>query len=149
VCWPSKRGDGRDTPRDDFVPLQRIELQYEEYRASDTYTRKFDMDWLTSLRDVPSAVVLERFEPMCFKIASACLADDDLPGGGAGHRPAGDHIDREVRPRGELTEKAPTSSGNHTAMLEIILDAAGEAQCHSGGPPNRTRFKHPVESRTR
>ena len=82
ICVPREQQNlMRETPWGQTTYLEykeRIEFWDEEYRAIDVYARKLDMHWFASPWDVPSVSFLERFEPVCFKIASACLTDDDL-----------------------------------------------------------------------
>ncbi len=57
---------------------RRIEFGAEEYAEIDRYCRDKGLDWLASPWDVPSVDFLERFDPVCHKIASASLTDEDL-----------------------------------------------------------------------
>lgn len=55
-----------------------LELTYEEYKEIDDYCRKKDIMWFASPWDEHSVDFLEKFDPPCYKIASASLTDDDL-----------------------------------------------------------------------
>ncbi len=51
--------------------------------------------------DEASVDFVERFDPPCYKIASACLTDDDLLRHHARHRPADDPLHRHEHPGGD------------------------------------------------
>ncbi|MDL1894811.1 N-acetylneuraminate synthase [Anaerolineae bacterium CFX7] len=55
-----------------------LEFGYEPYRALDEYCRLHNMLWFVSCWDEASVDFIEQFNPPCYKIASACLTDDDL-----------------------------------------------------------------------
>ncbi len=55
-----------------------LELDEEAYHEIDRRCRQLGMPWFASCWDVPSVDFLERFDPPCHKVASACLTDDDL-----------------------------------------------------------------------
>jgi N-acetylneuraminate synthase len=82
ICVPLDQQEVmRETPWGMMTYLEykeRTEFWDEEFGAIDAYARKLGMDWFASPWDVPSVEFLERFEPICYKIASACLTDDDL-----------------------------------------------------------------------
>ena len=80
---------------------QRIELRMRNIGAMPTPDIRHKLARL-SLGHRP-VVVLGRFDSnrSALKIASACLIDDYLLGGGGG--------DQDFCPRGELTAKVPTS----------------------------------------
>jgi N-acetylneuraminate synthase len=49
-----------------------------EYTEIDAYCRARGIDWFASCWDEASVDFMERFDPVCYKIASACLTDDSL-----------------------------------------------------------------------
>ncbi len=55
-----------------------LELDEEAYRAVDDYCRVLGIPWFASCWDEASVDFIEQFDPPCYKIASACLTDDDL-----------------------------------------------------------------------
>jgi N-acetylneuraminate synthase len=55
-----------------------LEFGWAEYGEIDLYCRKSGIEWFASCWDEGSVDFIERFEPVCYKIASASLTDDDL-----------------------------------------------------------------------
>jgi N-acetylneuraminate synthase len=55
-----------------------LEFGESEYREIDAYCRNKGILWCASCWDEASVDFLERFEPPCYKIASACLTDTHL-----------------------------------------------------------------------
>jgi len=55
-----------------------LELDGDTYAAIDEYCRSHGIAWFASCWDEASVDFLERFEPPCYKIASASLTDDGL-----------------------------------------------------------------------
>ncbi|MBW2058248.1 MAG: N-acetylneuraminate synthase family protein [Deltaproteobacteria bacterium] len=55
-----------------------LELGWDEYGAIDDFCRLNRIMWYASCWDEESVDFIARFDPPCFKIASACLSDDDL-----------------------------------------------------------------------
>ena len=55
-----------------------LEFGEKEYREIDTYCKEKGIMWFASCWDEPSVDFIEKFDPPCYKIASACLTDDDL-----------------------------------------------------------------------
>lgn len=55
-----------------------LELGAEQYRAIDEYCRLHNIPWFASCWDEDSVDFIERFDPPCYKIASASLTDDNL-----------------------------------------------------------------------
>jgi N-acetylneuraminate synthase len=82
ICVPLEQQEVmRETPWGMMTYLEykeRTEFWDEEFGAINSYARKLGIDWFASPWDVPSVEFLERFEPICYKIASACLTDDEL-----------------------------------------------------------------------
>lgn len=57
-----------------------LEFGQEEYEEIDRYCRAKQIDWFCSAWDEQSVDMLERFDPICYKIASASLTDGNLLG---------------------------------------------------------------------
>ncbi len=55
-----------------------LEFGLEEYRIIDKHAKKLDLDWFASCWDKKSVDFIEQFNPPAYKIASACLTDDEL-----------------------------------------------------------------------
>jgi N-acetylneuraminate synthase len=55
-----------------------LELSEEDYGELDRYCRDKDMFWFPSCWDEGSVDFMEKFDPPCYKIASASLTDDNL-----------------------------------------------------------------------
>ena len=55
-----------------------LEFGYDDYRLIDRYCREVRMPWFASCWDERSVDFIERFDPPCYKIASASLTDDNL-----------------------------------------------------------------------
>jgi N-acetylneuraminate synthase len=53
----------------------RVELGESDYREIDRYCREKGLAWFASCWDEPSVDFIERFAPVCYKIASASLTD--------------------------------------------------------------------------
>lgn len=71
----------RDTPwgRMTYMDYRyKIEFGYEEYVEIDEYCKEKNIDWFASPWDIESVDFLEKFEPVCYKIPSACATDLDL-----------------------------------------------------------------------
>jgi N-acetylneuraminate synthase len=64
-----------ETNRDLKVGLELGEAEYEEI---DALCRSLGLVWFASCWDEASVDFIDRFEPPCYKIASASLTDDDL-----------------------------------------------------------------------
>lgn len=80
-CPASQRDVMRETPWGIMTYLdyrRRVEFGEEQYAQIDEYCRKVGIDWFASCWDEPSVDVIERFNPVCHKIASASLTDDSL-----------------------------------------------------------------------
>lgn len=56
----------------------RVELGHEAFATIDRHCRTLGIDWFLSCWDEPSVAFAERFEPPCYKAASASLTDIDL-----------------------------------------------------------------------
>lgn len=55
-----------------------LELDEEDYKELDAYCRASNIPWFASCWDEASVDFIERFDPPCYKIASASLTDDQL-----------------------------------------------------------------------
>src|SRR3989338_5358489 len=80
VYTPEELAKPRENP---FGPtngdLKRgLEFCYEQYCEIDAYCREKNILWFASPWDEESVDFLERFNPPCYKIASASLTDDGL-----------------------------------------------------------------------
>lgn len=84
LCVPPEQRDLlRETPWGLITYMQyrrRIEFGYEEYRAIDGYCRQKNIAWFASCWDEPSVAFLEQFDPVCYKVPSACLTDSGMLG---------------------------------------------------------------------
>lgn len=82
VCVPPELASlPRETPWGTMTYLEykeRIEFGVEEFTAIDQYCNDAGIIWFASPWDVPSVEFLESFNTPIFKVASACLTDDDL-----------------------------------------------------------------------
>lgn len=71
----------RDTPwgRMTYIDYKRkIEFGCEEFAHIDRVCRELGVPWFASAWDLPSVEFMERFEPPCYKAASASLTDHEL-----------------------------------------------------------------------
>ncbi|MBI4823869.1 MAG: N-acetylneuraminate synthase family protein [Nitrospirae bacterium] len=55
-----------------------LEFGYEDYTEIDRYCKEKGIQWFASCWDEGSVDFIEQFSPPCYKIASACLTDDNL-----------------------------------------------------------------------
>ena len=55
-----------------------LELDYYDYQEIDAYCRASKITWFASCWDEKSVDFIDRFNPPCYKIASASLTDDHL-----------------------------------------------------------------------
>jgi N-acetylneuraminate synthase len=78
---PEYRDVMRETPWGLITYLdyrRKVEFGYDEYQEIDRYCREKDILWYASCWDEESVDFLERFDPPCYKIASASLTDTPL-----------------------------------------------------------------------
>ena len=71
----------RDTPwgRMSYIDYRRkVEFGEREYAAIDRHCRERDILWFASCWDEQAVDFMERFDPPCYKAASASLTDHDL-----------------------------------------------------------------------
>ena len=82
ICVPEEqKSQIRETPWGMMTYLEykeRTEFGQVEYAEIDRYCKSKDIDWFASPWDVPSLDFLLGFDPVCIKIASASLTDDEL-----------------------------------------------------------------------
>lgn len=55
-----------------------LEFGYKQYAVIDQYCKERAILWYASCWDPGSVDFMEQFDPPCYKIASACLTDDEL-----------------------------------------------------------------------
>ena len=80
VYTPEELAKPRENP---FGPtngdLKRgLEFKEAQYKEIDSYCKQKGILWFASPWDVKSVDFLEKFDVPCYKIASACLTDDEL-----------------------------------------------------------------------
>jgi len=82
LCVPRDQWEiERDTPwgRMTYIDYKRrIELTAADYEAIDRHCRDRRIMWFASCWDEPSVEFMERYEPPCYKAASASLTDTPL-----------------------------------------------------------------------
>jgi len=78
---PEQREIPRETPWGTITYLdyrRKIEFGQAEFQEIDRYCKSRGIHWFASCWDQPSVEFMERFAPVCYKIASASLTDDGL-----------------------------------------------------------------------
>jgi N-acetylneuraminate synthase len=78
---PDQRNIERETPWGVMTYMDyryRVEFGEDQYAAIDRYCKDKGMAWFASCWDEPSVDFIERFNPPCYKMASASLTDDAL-----------------------------------------------------------------------
>lgn len=82
LCVPQEQRDlMRETPWGYISYMEyreRVEFGKEEYQEIDRLCRDLGIDWFASVWDEPSVDFMERFDPICYKMASASLTDHAL-----------------------------------------------------------------------
>src|SRR5262245_54977468 len=82
LCVPREQWElERDTPwgRMKYIDYRRkVEFGEREYAAIDRHCRERELVWFASCWDEEAVDFVERFDPPCYKIASACLTDLEL-----------------------------------------------------------------------
>jgi len=71
----------RETPWGVMTYLEyrrRVEFDLPAYREIDQYCRDRAILWFASCWDTPSIDFMEKFNPPCYKVPSACITDLDL-----------------------------------------------------------------------
>jgi N-acetylneuraminate synthase len=82
VCVPpEQRGVLRETPWGLITYLEyrhKVELSENDYAEIDRHSKEMNVAWFASCWDEASVDFIERFNPPCYKVASASLTDDNL-----------------------------------------------------------------------
>ncbi|CAN5483370.1 N-acetylneuraminate synthase family protein [soil metagenome] len=82
ICVPDdQKGQIRETPWGTMTYLEyrhRVEFGDAEYKDIGAHASARGLDWFASPWDVPSVAFLERLGAIAYKVASACLTDDEL-----------------------------------------------------------------------
>jgi N-acetylneuraminate synthase len=82
LCVPADQRDVvRSTPWGEMTYMEyreRVEFGEEEYKVIDRKCKEAGILWFASCWDIPSVDFMESFDTPCFKIASACLTNDEL-----------------------------------------------------------------------
>lgn len=82
ICVPKDQWDiERDTPWGRMTYMEyrhRVEFDADQYGEIDRYCKDRGIDWFASCWDEPSVDFIEQFNPVCYKIASACITDENL-----------------------------------------------------------------------
>ena len=122
VCVPhDQRNVMRQTPWGKisyFDYRNRVEFSSEEYRIIDDVCRTNGLVWFASCWDIPSVDFMETFDAPCYKIASACLTDDELL----------EHIRKKNRPVILSTGMSTMDEIHHAVSL---LDAESLILAHT------------------
>jgi N-acetylneuraminate synthase len=78
---PDQRGQMRDTPWGYITYLDyryKVEFGEAEYREIERYCKELGITWFSSVWDEPSVDFIEKFSPICYKVPSASLTDNNL-----------------------------------------------------------------------
>ncbi len=78
---PDQQKRMRETPWGYITYLEyryKVEFGLNEYREIDRYCKQNNMPWFASVWDEPSVDFLQQFNPICYKIPSASLTDNQL-----------------------------------------------------------------------
>ena len=82
LCVPEEQKNIlRETPWGLITYLEyrhRVEFDLTQYREIDAHCKQRNIHWFASCWDQPSVDFINQFEPVCYKIASASLTDDQL-----------------------------------------------------------------------
>jgi sialic acid synthase SpsE len=82
ICVPDdQKAQVRETPWGNMTYLDyrhRVEFGEDEYQAIAEHAKILGLQWFASPWDIPSVEFLERFDVVAYKVASACLTDDEL-----------------------------------------------------------------------
>lgn len=82
ICVPPEQQTiKRETPWGYITYLEyrhHTEFGQQEYTEINRYCKEKGIDWFASCWDEPSVDFIEQFDPVCYKIASATLTDDEL-----------------------------------------------------------------------
>jgi len=78
---PDQQKHMRETPWGYISYLDyryKVEFGLNEYREIDRYCKQKNIPWFASVWDEPSVDFLQQFNPICYKIPSASLTDNQL-----------------------------------------------------------------------
>ena len=78
---PDQQNHMRETPWGYITYLDyryKTEFGVNEYREIDRYCKQKNIPWFASVWDEPSVDFLQQFNPICYKIPSASLTDNNL-----------------------------------------------------------------------
>ena len=78
---PDQQNHMRETPWGYITYLDyryKTEFGVNEYREIDRYCKQKNIPWFASVWDKPSVDFLQQFNPICYKIPSASLTDNNL-----------------------------------------------------------------------
>ena len=82
LCVPfDQRNLMRETPWGPMTYLDyrhRVEFGEDQYADIDAHCKRVGIDWFASCWDEPSVDFIERFTPVCYKVASASVTDEPL-----------------------------------------------------------------------
>ncbi|NMC28766.1 MAG: N-acetylneuraminate synthase [Pelolinea sp.] len=82
ICVPKEQQNQmRETPWGYITYLEyrkKVEFGEEEYQAIDALCKEVGIDWFVSVWDPQSVDFMEKFSPVCYKLPSASLTDDEL-----------------------------------------------------------------------
>ncbi|MDQ3738526.1 MAG: N-acetylneuraminate synthase family protein [Actinomycetota bacterium] len=82
ICVPDEqKAQIRETPWGSMTYLEyrhRVEFGDAEYKDIGAHASARGLHWFASPWDVPSVEFLERLDTVAYKVASACLTDDEL-----------------------------------------------------------------------
>jgi N-acetylneuraminate synthase len=82
ICVPKDQWNlERDTPWGRITYLeyrQKVELGYNEFQEINRFCKEKNIIWFASCWDEPSVNFIEQFNPVLYKISSACLTDHNL-----------------------------------------------------------------------
>ena len=82
LCVPKdQRNIMRETPWGYITYMayrEKLEFHEDEYKEIDRYCKEIGIDWFVSVWDEPSVDFIKKFEPICYKLPSACLTDINL-----------------------------------------------------------------------
>ena len=82
VCVPKEQQTQmRETPWG-YIPYleyrYKVEFGEKEYKEIDQLCKQIGIDWFVSVWDPDSVDFMEQFSPVCYKLPSASLTDDEL-----------------------------------------------------------------------
>jgi N-acetylneuraminate synthase len=78
---PEQRSQMRETPWGYISYLDyryKVEFERAEYDEINRYCKEKGITWFASVWDIPSITFLEPYNPVCYKLPSACLTDHEL-----------------------------------------------------------------------